>query len=251
VDNDKVAVITGATSGIGRAVAVGMAQAGYRLAICGRRSVRLEETLEMAGLGDDRIIARRCDVTDQPAVRGFFRETVQRFDRIDVVFNNAGRSPPPANFGDTDIVEWRSTISTNLNGAFYVALEAFQVMRDQNPRGGRIINNGSISAQVPRPHAAPYTVSKAAITGLTKQIALDGRPYDIACSQIDIGNAASEMTEQMSKGMLQANGDTVPEPTMDVQAVVDAVLYMAGLPAEANVPFMTVTATKMPFIGRG
>ncbi|MEX1181586.1 MAG: SDR family oxidoreductase [Cucumibacter sp.] len=249
--HNRVAVITGATSGIGRAVAVGMAKAGYRLALCGRRSVRLEETIEKCGLGDDRIIGRRCDVTDHPAVRGFFTETLQHFGRIDVVFNNAGRFPTPANFGDTDIIEWRSTLATNLFGAFYVALEAFRTMRDQTPQGGRIINNGSISAQVPRPHAAPYNVSKSAITGLTKSISLDGRPYRIACGQIDIGNTASEMTEQMATGMLQANGAMAPEPRMEVKAVVDAILYMSGLPLEANVQFMTVMATNMPFIGRG
>ena len=248
---DKVAVVTGATSGIGRAVTVGLARAGYRLAILGRRAARLEETMDLTRLGEDRIMARKCDVTDHPAVRGFFTETIQHFGRVDLVFNNAGRFSTPANFGDTDIVEWRSTLSTNLYGAFYVAFEAYRTMRDQRPQGGRIINNGSISAQVPRPHAAPYTVSKSAITGLTKQISLDGREHNIACGQIDIGNAASEMTEAMAKGVLQANGQMAPEPRMDPKGVVDAILYMDSLPLESNVQFMTVMATKMPFIGRG
>ena len=243
----KVAVITGATSGIGRAAAIGLAAAGYRVAICGRRRDKLDETAAEAAAA----FARTCDVTDPHDVARFFAALREKLGRVDVVFNNAGIFSPAASFGDVEIVAWQNAINTNLNGAFYVAREAFRAMRDQSPQGGRIINNGSISAYVPRPGAASYTASKHAITGLTKAISLDGRAFDIACGQIDIGNTATDMTASMNSGSLQANGTILPEPTFDVKHVVDALVYMAGLPLEANVQFMTVMATKMPYIGRG
>jgi NAD(P)-dependent dehydrogenase (short-subunit alcohol dehydrogenase family) len=247
MSQNKVAVISGATSGIGRATAIGLSKAGYRVAILGRRQAELDETAELAGAA----YCAPCDVTDPSAVHRYFAGVVAKLGRIDMVFNNAGRSAPAASFGDLDVTTWQGMIDVNLNGAFYVAREAFRMMRDQQPQGGRIINNGSISAYVPRPGAAAYTASKHAITGLTKAISLDGRAYNIACSQIDIGNTATDMTSGMSSGSLQANGTIVPEPTFDVKHVVDGVLYMAGLPLEANVQFMTVMATTMPYIGRG
>lgn len=242
----KVAVVTGGGSGIGKAAALGLAAAGYQVAICGRRQDALDAvTAETGGYG------AACDVTQPESVAAFFAGVMARFGRIDVVFNNAGRFAPAASVGDLAVDVWREMIDTNLNGAFYVAREAFRIMRDQSPQGGRIINNGSISAHVPRPQAASYTTSKHAITGLTKAISLDGRPYGIACGQIDIGNAATDMTSQMNSGSLQANGSVVPEPTFDVRHVVDALVYMAELPLSANVQFMTVMATNMPYIGRG
>jgi NAD(P)-dependent dehydrogenase (short-subunit alcohol dehydrogenase family) len=243
---DKVAIVTGGGSGIGRAAASGFARAGYKVAICGRRAEQLNAVSQATGA-----LPVVTDVTDPEAVHQFFIRVVEQFGRVDVVFNNAGRFAPAKNFGDLDVATWREMIDTNLNGAFYVAREAFRIMRDQSPPGGRIINNGSISAHVPRPHAASYTASKHAITGLTKAISLDGRAFNIACGQIDIGNAATDMTSHMNSGSLQANGSTVPEPTMDVGHVVEALLYMAGLPLSANVQFMTVMATAMPYIGRG
>jgi len=243
----KVALVTGGSSGIGRATAIGLAKAGYQVAICGRRTEALAETSRAAG----NVFTQTCDVTDPQDVARFFSAVRERFGRVDVVFNNAGRAAPATSFGDVDVALWESMINTNLNGAFYVAREAFRTMRDQNPQGGRIINNGSISAYVPRPGAAPYTASKHAITGLTKAISLDGRGYNIACGQIDIGNVATDMTATMTTGTLQANGTIMAEPTFDVRHVVDAVIYMAGLPLEANVQFMTVMATTMPYIGRG
>ncbi|WP_224702036.1 SDR family oxidoreductase [Devosia aquimaris] len=243
---DKVAVVTGGGSGIGKAAALGLAAAGYRIAICGRRQDALDAvTAQTGGLGVS------CNVTDPESVGAFFEAVMGRYGRVDVVFNNAGRFAPAASVGDLAVDVWREMIDTNLNGAFYVAREAFRIMRDQSPQGGRIINNGSISAHVPRPLAASYTTSKHAITGLTKAISLDGRPYGIACGQIDIGNAATDMTSQMNSGSLQANGSVVPEPTFDVRHVVDALVYMAELPLSANVQFMTVMATNMPYIGRG
>ena len=243
----KVAVITGASSGIGKAVAAGLSRAGYRVAILGRRQTELDAAAAAAGAA----YHATCDVADPAAVQRFFGATVERLGRIDVVFNNAGRFAPQAVFGDIDVATWQGMVDVNLNGAFYVAREAFRVMRDQSPQGGRIINNGSISAYVPRPGAAAYTATKHAITGLTKAISLDGRAFNIACGQIDIGNTATDMTSQMNSGSLQANGTIEPEPTFDVQHVVDGVIYMADLPLNANVQFMTVMATTMPYIGRG
>jgi len=243
----RVAVITGATSGIGRAAAVGLAAAGFRVAICGRREDRLRAVASECGAG----FAAACDVTSPDSVAAFFAGARDALGRIDLVFNNAGVFSPATNFGDIDVDTWRGMIDTNLNGAFYVAREAYRAMRDQTPQGGRIINNGSISAYVPRPGAAGYTASKHAITGLTKAISLDGRAHNIACGQIDIGNTATDMTSNMSSGSLQADGSLRPEPTFDVRHVVEGLIYMAGLPLSANVQFMTVMATTMPYIGRG
>jgi NAD(P)-dependent dehydrogenase (short-subunit alcohol dehydrogenase family) len=242
----KVAVVTGGSSGIGRAAALGLAGAGYTVAICGRRADALAEVAALTGG-----YQATCDVTDPASVASFFSGVKETHGHIDVVFNNAGRFAPATSFGDLDVLTWREMIDTNLNGAFYVAREAFRAMRDQNPQGGRIINNGSISAYAPRPGAASYTTSKHAITGLTKAISLDGRAFGIACGQIDIGNAATDMTSGMNGGSLQANGTIMPEPTFDVAHVVDALLYMAALPLSVNVQFMTVMATTMPYIGRG
>lgn len=242
----RVALVSGATSGIGLGVARGLIEDGWRVAICGRRAERVRELNEAHGFD-----AYVCDVSRPESVAEMFAGIAERSGRLDLVFNNAGRFAPAANFGDLDVATWRDMIDTNLNGVFYVAQAAFRMMRDQAPQGGRIINNGSISAYVPRPHAASYTTSKHAITGLTKSISLDGRPYNIACGQIDIGNAATDMTSNMSAGSLQANGTMAPEPTFDVAHVIDAVRYMAGLPLSANVQFMTVMATTMPYIGRG
>ncbi len=243
----KTIVITGGTSGIGRAAALGFAKAGWQVAICGRRADRLEAVKAEGQLA----LASITDITDPDAVGRFFAQVVRQFGSIDVVFNNAGAFAPATNFGDLTVETWRKMIDTNLNGAFYVAREAFRAMRAQTPQGGRIINNGSISAYTPRPGAASYTASKHAITGLTKAISLDGRPFNIACGQIDIGNTATDMTAGMSSGSLQADGSTRAEPTFDVKHVVDALLYMASLPLDANVQFMTLMATAMPYIGRG
>ena len=242
----KVALVTGGTSGIGLGVARGLAKDGWRVVICGRRAELVDAHSAESGF-DGHV----CDVTDPQSVDAMFAGIAARHGQLDLVFNNAGRFAPAVNFGDLDAATWREMIDTNLNGAFYVAQGAFRMMRDQSPQGGRIINNGSISAYVPRPHAASYTTSKHAITGLTKSISLDGRAYNIACGQIDIGNAATDMTSNMSAGSLQANGTMAPEPTFDVVHVIDAVRYMAGLPLSANVQFMTVMATNMPYIGRG
>ena len=243
----KTVVITGATSGIGRAAALGFARAGHKIAVCGRRQDRLASLKGEVEVG----FAAPCDVADPESVARFFAQTVETLGRIDVVFNNAGIFSPATNFGDLDVATWRNMVDTNLNGAFYVAREAFRAMRAQSPQGGRIINNGSISAYVPRPGAAAYTATKHAITGLTRAISLDGRAFSIACGQLDIGNAATDMTANMTSGSLQANGQLLPEPTFNVRHVVDALLYMAELPLEANVQFMTVMATTMPYVGRG
>ncbi len=243
----KAILITGGTSGIGRAAALGFAKAGWNVAICGRRRDRLDAVRNEGGLA----LAEEVDVIDPAAVAGLFGKVRAEFGQIDAVFNNAGAFAPATVFGDLEVETWRKMVDTNLNGAFYVAREAFRAMREQSPQGGRIINNGSISAHAPRPGAASYTTTKHAITGLTKAISLDGRAFNIACGQIDIGNTATDMTAGMSAGSLQADGSLKPEPTFNVQYVVDALLYMAGLPLEANVQFMTVMATAMPYIGRG
>jgi NAD(P)-dependent dehydrogenase (short-subunit alcohol dehydrogenase family) len=243
----RTIVITGGTSGIGRAAALGFARAGWQVATCGRRADRLAAVKAEAGLA----LAEQADVSNPEDVAGFFGKVRASLGPIDVVFNNAGAFAPATVFGDLEVETWRKMIDVNLNGAFYVAREAFRAMREQTPQGGRIINNGSISAYVPRPGAASYTASKHAITGLTKAISLDGRAFNIACGQIDIGNTATDMTAGMSSGSLQADGSVKAEPTFNVQHVVEALLYMAALPLEANVQFMTVMATAMPYIGRG
>jgi len=242
------ALVTGASSGIGRAVALALAKAGYRVAICARREDGLKETAAAAG---GNLLTIPCDVSDPDSVAAMFARIEKEFGRLDVIFNNAGTNVPATNFGDLTWSAWKKVIDVNLNGMFLCASGAFRLMQRQQPQGGRIINNGSISAHVPRPGSAPYTASKHAVTGLTRSISLDGRPYDIACGQIDIGNAASYMTERMGAGVPQADGTIKPEPTMDVAHVANAVVHMAGLPLEANVQFMTIMSTKMPFIGRG
>lgn len=240
-------VITGGTSGIGKACALAFSAAGWQVAICGRREDLLNQVKEEGRLA----LAQPVDVTDPDAVAGLFARVRKELGHLDVVFNNAGAFAPATVFGDLTVETWRRMVDTNLNGAFYVAREAFRIMREQTPQGGRIINNGSISAHVPRPQAASYTTTKHAISGLTKAISLDGRPYNIACGQIDIGNTATDMTSRMSGGSLQADLSMKPEPTFKVQHVVDALLYMANLPLDANVQTLTVMATNMPYIGRG
>lgn len=248
--NGKVAVITGAGSGIGRAVAVTLHRAGYAVVLAGRRQARLEETAAAAG-NDARTLPVVTDVGQPDSVKALFTRTRETFGRIDVLFNNAGSGAPAIPMEDLTYAQWMEVVNANLTGAFLCAQEAIRMMKAQQPRGGRIINNGSLSAHVPRPHSAPYTATKHAITGLTRCISLDGRAHNIACGQIDIGNAVTEMSERLAVGALQPNGSVLPEPRMDVQHVADAVLYMANLPLDANVQFMTVMATQMPFIGRG
>ena len=246
-----IALVTGAGSGIGRACAIALAADGWTVVLTGRRENALQETITEAGELGSHMQAIACDVTDPSSVDALYAGIGKAHDRIDVVFNNAGTNVPPLNLADLSYDQWRQVIGVNLDGAFLIARGAFTMMRDQNPQGGRIINNGSISAHVPRPGSAPYTASKHAITGLTRCISLDGREFNIGCSQIDIGNAASAMTNAMKKGVPQADGSMKPEPVMDVSHVASSVVYMAGLPPEANVQFMTVMATNMPFIGRG
>lgn len=247
---NKVAIVTGAGSGIGKAVALALLKEGYRVALAGRRQDRLEETVGESGAGS-RALAIPTDVSDPEAVRALFSKTKAAFGRLDLLFNNAGAFTPATPTEDLDFDTWKAAVDTNLTGAFLCTQQAIKAMKTQDPRGGRIINNGSISAYAPRPDSAPYTATKHAILGLTKSTSLDGRKYDIACGQIDIGNAATQLTEKIGKGVQQANGDIVPEQRMDVQHVADAVVYMASLPLEANVQFLTVMATKMPFLGRG
>ena len=249
--NGKVALITGAGSGVGRESALALAAAGYRVVLAGRRGDALGETIGLAGAAGAGMLAVPTDVTDPAAVAALFAAITATFGRLDVVFNNAGGNVPSTNFGDFTWEQWTQVVAVNLNGCFLIANAAFRMMRDQSPRGGRIINNGSISAHTPRPGSAAYTSTKHAITGLTKSIALDGRQFDIACGQIDIGNAATPMTARMAKGVPQPDGTSRIEPTMDVSAVGKTILYMADLPADANALFVTVMATKMPFVGRG
>ena len=250
-ENDRIAVVTGAGSGLGREVTQALLGAGYRVALAGRREEALRETLVGAAVAPDRAIAVPTDVADREAVAALFARVRGELGRVDVLFNNAGWFGRPAPFEDVAFEDWQAIVATNLTGAFACAQEAYRAMKDQSPQGGRIINNGSISAHVPRPFAVGYTATKHAMTGLTRQIALEGRAHDIACGQIDIGNAATDMTAAMQRGVPQADGSIAAEATMNARHVADAVLYMAGLPLDANVLFMTVMATKMPYVGRG
>jgi NAD(P)-dependent dehydrogenase (short-subunit alcohol dehydrogenase family) len=244
----KTAIVTGAGTGIGKAVAQALVGAGWNTVFCGRRKEVLDAAVaEVPG----NVLAIQCDVTKPDEVDALFDQTVKAFGRIDLLFNNAGRGFSPATIDETPVDVWNDVVAVNLNGSFLCARAAFRVMRHQTPMGGRIINNGSVSAQAPRPGSVAYTATKHAITGLTKSLQLDGRPFDIACGQIDIGNALTDMAVAMTKGVLQANGTTAVEAVMDVKHVAETILYMAGLPLEANVPFITVMATKMPLVGRG
>jgi NAD(P)-dependent dehydrogenase (short-subunit alcohol dehydrogenase family) len=247
----KVAIITGAGSGIGKATALAFLNDGYRVAFAGRRRDPLVNAIKEAGANASRAIAVPTDISDPDAVQNLFTTTCDTFGRIDVVFNNAGFGAPPVALEDLTIDQWQAVVDTNLTGTFLCIQEAFRVMKRQNPRGGRIINNGSVSAHVPRPNSAPYVATKHGITGLTKSASLDGRKYDIACSQIDIGNAKTERASRISRGVPQADGSIKPEPMMSTHDVANAVLYMANLPLEANIQFMTIMATQMPYIGRG
>ena len=247
----KVALVTGAGSGVGRGVALALAGQGWTVALAGRRADTLDQTATMGEAGPGRLSAIVADVTDPASVEGLFAAVAKRFGRLDLLFNNAGVGAPPVAMEDLTLAQWRAVVDTNLTGAFLCTQQALRMMKAQAPQGGRIINNGSISAHSPRPRSAPYTATKHAVTGLTKATALDGRPFNIACGQIDIGNAATDLTARMAQGVPQADGRLAPEPTMDVADVAAAVVYMAGLPLTANVPFMTVMATAMPFIGRG
>ena len=248
---NKIALVTGAGSGIGRAAALALQAAGYDVVLAGRRTSELEKTAAMADAGGGRTMAVGTDVSQPGSVDSLFEKLRSEFGRLDVLFNNAGLNAPGIPIEDLPFETWASIVNVNLTGAFLCAQAAFRLMMEQTPRGGRIINNGSISASAPRPNQVPYTATKHAISGITKCLALDGRKYDIACSQIDIGNAATEMTERMNDGVMQANGSLMAEPRMDLRHVADAVLYIANLPLDANVLFMTIMATKMPLVGRG
>ena len=250
-ETSQVALVTGAGSGIGRAVALKLQAAGYDVTVLGRRSGELEKTAGDAKSGGGNFLVAPADVTDEVAVKAAFAKTRDRFGRLDLLFNNAGTFSQAALLDELALAEWQRVVDVNLTGAFLCAREAIRIMKAQDPKGGRIINNGSISAQVPRPLSAPYTATKHAITGLTKSISLDGRAHNIACSQIDIGNATTDLTAKMANGILQANGSVMVEPRIDVAHVADAVLYIANLPLDANVQFMTLMATTMPFVGRG
>ena len=247
----KVAIVTGAGTGIGKRTALALLQEGYSVTLAGRRVEPLEMTATESGPSVSRALVVPTDVTDPASVRVLFSKTKETFGRLDVLFNNAGTGSPPLPLEDLTYEQWKYVVDTNLTGAFLCTQEAFRIMKSQQPRGGRIINNGSISAHNPRPNSAPYTATKHAITGLTKSTALDGRKYDIACGQIDIGNAATEMAARMKDGVPQANGSVAVEPTINVDHVARAVVYMASLPLDANVQFLTIIATKMPYIGRG
>ena len=247
---NRVALVTGAGSGIGRAVSLALNSAGYSVVLAGRRAAELERTVSLAE-HHSTMLAVPTDIGQPDQVVALFARATEAFGRLDVLFNNAGASAPAVPMEELTYQQWSAVVAVNLTGAFLCAQQAIRIMKSQQPRGGRVINNGSISAHSPRPNSAPYTSTKHAITGLTKSISLDGRKFDIACGQIDIGNAATEMTERMSSGVAQADGSLAPEPRMDVKLVADAVLYMANLPLDANVQFMTVMATKMPFVGRG
>ncbi len=247
----KVAIITGAGSGIGRAAAIAFLRDGYRVSLAGRRIKELEETAGLAGATHDHALIVQTDVSNPASVRSLFVRTKEEWGRLDVLFNNAGIGAPAIPLEDLTVEQWKAVVDTNLTGVFLCTQEAFRIMKAQNPRGGRIINNGSISAHAPRPNSAPYTSTKHAITGLTKAASLDGRKYDIACGQIDIGNAETPLTARFKQGIVQAHGEVAVEPIMDVSHVARAVLQMANLPLDTNIQFMTIMATKMPFIGRG
>ena len=249
--NTRTALVTGGGSGIGRASALALQSEGYAVVLAGRRAVELDRTVSMAESSGGEMLAVPTDVSDPDSVRTLFARAKERFGRLDLLFNNAGLGAPSIPMEDLTYEQWSTVVGVNLTGAFLCAQEAIKIMKAQNPRGGRIINNGSISTYAPRPNSAPYTATKHAISGLTKSISLDGRKHDIACGQIDIGNAATEMTEKMAAGVPQANGAIMVEPRIDVQHVADAVLYMASLPLDANVQTITVMATKMPLVGRG
>jgi len=246
---DKIAIVTGAGSGVGRAVSLALLREGYAVVLAGRRRDALEGTA--AAASGSRTLVVPTDVTDPASVAALFAAAKDKFGRLDLLFNNAGTGAPAIPLEDLTIEQWKTVVDINLTGSFLCTQEAFRLMKSQNPRGGRIINNGSISAHAPRPNSMPYTATKHAITGLTKSASLDGRKYDIACGQVDIGNAATDMTERMTQGVPQANGSMAVEPVMDVNHVGSAVVYMASLPLDANVQFLTVMATKMPFVGRG
>jgi NAD(P)-dependent dehydrogenase (short-subunit alcohol dehydrogenase family) len=248
--NGKVALVTGASAGIGKASALALLAEGYSVVLTARRRELLEQAIAESGAGD-RALAVTADVGDPESVRALFAKTKEKFGRLDVLFNNAGMGAPAVPMEDLPFDKWQAVVSANLTGTFLCCQEAVKIMKAQTPKGGRIINNGSISAHAPRPMSMAYTATKHAITGITKTLSLDGRKHDIACSQIDIGNAATEMTERMVKGVMQANGEMGIEPRMDVKHVASAVVYMASLPLDANVQFMTIMATKMPFVGRG
>jgi NAD(P)-dependent dehydrogenase (short-subunit alcohol dehydrogenase family) len=247
----KIALVTGAGSGIGRACALRLLEHGYHVVLAGRRQAALDAVAQEAQHLNGDALAVACDVSDAASVAALFDQIRERFGRLDVLFNNAGRNGSPVDIDQLDIDEWRSIVDTNLTGVFLCTRAAFGLMKTQSPRGGRIINNGSISAHAPRPNSIGYTATKHAITGLTKAVSLDGRQYDIVCGQIDIGNAETEMAARMARGVRQANGEIAVEPLMDVRHVADAVLHMAELPLSANVQFMTIMASKMPFVGRG
>lgn len=248
--NGKVAIVTGGGSGIGKSAALALLREGYRVAVAGRRAEALEGTVSEAPSGS-RVLAIPTDITDPSSVQGLFAKTKETFGRLDLLFNNAGTGAPLLPLEEIAFKQWTNVVNVNLTGSFLCTQEAFKIMKSQQPRGGRIINNGSISAHVPRPNSAPYTATKHAITGLTRSTSLDGRKYDIVCGQIDIGNTGTEMTKKMQKGVPQANGSTMVEPVMDVDNVACAVVYMASLPLDTNVQFITVMASKMPYIGRG
>jgi NAD(P)-dependent dehydrogenase (short-subunit alcohol dehydrogenase family) len=248
-ENKKIAIVTGAGSGIGRAVAIALFKDGWSVVLAGRREQQLTETADLCAA--KRTLVVPTDINIPGSVKNLFSQTIKSFGRLDLLFNNAGIGAPAKPFEELTLQEWQSVINTNLTGAFLCAQEAFKIMKLQNPSGGRIINNGSISAHVPRPNSAPYTASKHAITGLTRSISLDGRIFNITCGQIDIGNASSEMTKKIEEGALQADGSRKIEPTMKVEEVGRAVAYMAGLPADTNIPFLTIMANQMPYMGRG
>jgi NAD(P)-dependent dehydrogenase (short-subunit alcohol dehydrogenase family) len=247
----KVAIVTGAGTGIGKETALALLREGYAVALAGRRRELLEAAAEESGLPGSRVLVMPADVSEPDSVHALFARTKEAFGRLDLLFNNAGTGAPPVPLEDLTFEQWQTVVDINLTGVFLCTQEAFKIMKNQEPRGGRIINNGSISAHSPRPNSAPYTATKHAITGLTRSTALDGRKYDIACGQIDIGNAATDMTTKIEDGVLQADGTIAPEPRMDVAHVARVVVHMAGLPLDANVQFLTIMATKMPFIGRG